>query len=217
MRESDYHFNFKGQTLILTPEKAVYWVEQKTLLLADLHLGKSGHFRKNGIAVPESVNDNNLLNLDVLNNHFEPDQIVFLGDLFHSDKNEEWESFYSWKAQYPQQTMHLAVGNHDHYSLQDYAQMGLNCSDEILATPFIFYHIPKMEDLIGNYPISGHIHPSVKLAGLGRQKINVPCFYFGQHYAILPAFGTFTGTHQIKPHTHDSVWAIVDNQVIKLN
>ena len=41
--------------LILHPSGAVYWEEKQTLLLADVHLGKVAHFRKNGISVPSKA------------------------------------------------------------------------------------------------------------------------------------------------------------------
>ena len=39
----------------LHPSGALYWEEKKTLMLADVHLGKVAHFRKNGIAVPRKA------------------------------------------------------------------------------------------------------------------------------------------------------------------
>ena len=44
-------FNFLGQDLVLLPQKAIYWKQEKTLIAADVHMGKVGHFRKAGIAV----------------------------------------------------------------------------------------------------------------------------------------------------------------------
>ncbi len=44
-------FNFLDQDLILLPQKAIYWKQQKALIAADVDLGKVGHFRKAGIAV----------------------------------------------------------------------------------------------------------------------------------------------------------------------
>ena len=43
----------KGNHFDLHPSGAAFWVE--TLLLADVHLGKVAHFRKNGIAVPRKA------------------------------------------------------------------------------------------------------------------------------------------------------------------
>jgi metallophosphoesterase superfamily enzyme len=40
---------------VLHPSGGVYWKEKQTWLLADIHLGKVAHFRKNGIAVPREA------------------------------------------------------------------------------------------------------------------------------------------------------------------
>jgi len=45
-------FNLLNQDLLLLPQKAIYWQQQKALIVADVHFGKVGHFRKAGIAVP---------------------------------------------------------------------------------------------------------------------------------------------------------------------
>jgi len=44
-----------GNHFLLFTENYIYWEEEKAIILTDLHLGKSGHFRKNGIAVPQPV------------------------------------------------------------------------------------------------------------------------------------------------------------------
>jgi metallophosphoesterase superfamily enzyme len=52
----DHHF-------WLSPERVLYWEEEKTLILSDLHFGKTGHFRKSGIAVPQSIYQQDLQRL----------------------------------------------------------------------------------------------------------------------------------------------------------
>ena len=45
----------KNNRFTLHPSGGVYWIDKKTLLLADIHLGKVAHFRKNGIPVPRKA------------------------------------------------------------------------------------------------------------------------------------------------------------------
>jgi hypothetical protein len=45
----------QGQQIWLSPERCIYWEEQQTLVLSDMHIGKSAHFRKAGIAIPQQV------------------------------------------------------------------------------------------------------------------------------------------------------------------
>ncbi|HEY4936402.1 MAG TPA: metallophosphoesterase, partial [Puia sp.] len=43
------------QQFWLTTDRTMFWEEEKALIVSDLHFGKTGHFRKSGIAVPPSV------------------------------------------------------------------------------------------------------------------------------------------------------------------
>lgn len=212
-RTGDLTYQLLGQHLILTPEKAVYWVEQKTLILSDLHLGKSGHFRKHGVAIPETVNHENLERLNVLIETFKTDVIIFAGDLFHSDKNSEWNVFKEWRTERAEIDMHLAIGNHDFHPINEYEELGLNSALEICSQPFLFSHDPDRITDSEYYVISGHIHPSVRLTGKGRQSTRLPCYFFGSKGALLPAFGSMTGTHTIKPAVNETVFGIIENEV----
>ena len=62
----------------------IFWKEKNTLLLADIHLGKVGHFRKSGIPVPRKVEGVFYDKISKLKNSLNFSQIIFLGDLFHS-------------------------------------------------------------------------------------------------------------------------------------
>ncbi|MFV1885428.1 MAG: ligase-associated DNA damage response endonuclease PdeM [Balneola sp.] len=214
----EYSINFMGQNLILSLEKAIYWKEREALILSDLHLGKAGHFRKSGIAIPKTVDDVNLYRLDALVKKFAPKIILFLGDLFHSHKNTEWKTFVEWRQKHQQIEMHLAIGNHDFYSPHEYHEIGLTTSSLIEAPPFLLLHDEMEAGIeIDAYPISGHIHPSVRLVGKGRQVKKIPCFYFGKSGALLPAFGNFTGTHTIKPEANELVFGIVEDQITMIS
>ncbi len=208
----------QGQEFILAPEKALYWIDRQVLILSDLHLGKTGHFQKSGIPVPSGVNDENLRRLDSLLEQFNPQVIFFLGDLFHSDKNQEWDLFKRWRLEHPSVKMILAMGNHDFYSPEEYEALGLVCSSLIDIPPFAFCHDHTLVDSeIENYIISGHIHPSVILKGKARQKLRIPCFYFGREFGLLPAFGGFTGTHPIAPKRNEQIFGIVNGEIIEIS
>src|SRR5277367_3678317 len=94
-------FNLLNQDLLLLPQKAIYWKQEKALIAADVHLGKVGHFRKSGIAVPRDLEQDDLACLSDLIDEYRPEKILFLGDLFHSDMNADWEWFALWRRQFP--------------------------------------------------------------------------------------------------------------------
>lgn len=203
----------KGVTLMLLPEKAIYLPNEKTLLLADLHLGKVNHFRRSGIPVPQKANDKNLDGLIFLLQKLSPQEVIFLGDLFHSHYNAEWEVFGQVLKAFENIKYKLVIGNHDIMSEYQYTKHKIEIIREPLAFgPLTFSHEP-LEDSEG-YNLAGHIHPAVRLKGKARQGMRLPCFYFGKNHGLLPAFGEFTGSHSLKPKKGDQVFVILDDQVI---
>ena len=204
-----------GERLTLLPEKAIYWESKKLLLIADLHLGKTAHFRNNGIAVPEKVSHKNWLLLRRLFDLYQPKRVCFLGDLFHSVYNKEWEAFSILLQDYSAIRFELILGNHDILPISNYKNLNLIVHDELLEGPFLFTHEP-VEDEIEHYNIAGHIHPGVRLKGKGKQSHRVACFYFGETNALIPAFGAFTGLATISTKKTDQIFIVVGQQVIKV-
>jgi metallophosphoesterase superfamily enzyme len=115
--------------------------------------------------------------------------------------------------------MHLVKGNHDILKASDYSQMQLIIHEQqLIIGGFCFVHDTantKIDETF--YYISGHIHPGIQMKGLGKQFLKFPCFYFGESIGILPAFGKFTGLAMLEPTNNDTVFAIVNQQVIKVH
>jgi DNA ligase-associated metallophosphoesterase len=219
--------NIRNQNLILDYRKAIYWEDAQTLLVTDLHLGKSGYFQSFGIASPDVIKQD-LNILQTLINQYNPKSIIMLGDLFHAGYNYEWDEFYKFKNLNSNLNFNLVLGNHDEYNIEKIKRMDLNLIDMyIIQEPFIFVHKPEdikrfknifskqnneMEDI---YPLCGHVHPGVRLIGKADQSEKMQCFYFSEKYAILPSFGSFTGRYYLKPEKESNVYLIADSKIIK--
>ncbi len=207
----------ENEIIELHPEKGMYWREKRTLLLADLHLGKVNHFRRAGIPVSARPNDQNLARLIDLLRKCDPERVIFLGDLFHSHYNSEWEVFGQTLAYFPQVTFELVLGNHDIMSDYQYIKHRLILHKEPLVTgPFVLSHEPLGEET-GKYNLAGHIHPGVGLRGKGRQRLTLPCFHFGRKTGLLPAFGAFTGLYKMPVRSGDLIYVVTENKVMGLN
>ena len=205
------------QTLILHPARAAYWSEKSVLLFADLHLGKEAHFRKEGLAIPDSGMLANLANINRLLKAFRPRSVVFLGDLFHSSYNQSWEQFRNLLKGYAATEFHLVTGNHDILAHEHYQRAGMNIHTQSMYwEPFLFTHQIQPEVGDGLYNLSGHLHPGVFLKGKGRQSIKLPCFWFGQNQGLMPAFGKFTGLAIIKPKSSDQVFVVLKDRVLQV-
>lgn len=201
------------QTFELLPQGAVYWQEQKALLLADVHLGKVSHFRKNGYAIPAQIQFSFYQKMEQLLTAHNVEKIFFLGDLFHSDRNAEWDRFVAWNQSLSQQTI-LVKGNHDILPTKVLEQSGLFVVTEWMEKNILLTHHPT--DRSGLFNFSGHIHPGVRLQGAGRQRLKVPCFFHQPNQMILPAFGDFTGLHLLQPKAGDRVYALTGEAVVEI-
>jgi DNA ligase-associated metallophosphoesterase len=203
-----------GEELILHPYKAVYWKAKKTLIVSDLHLGKIHHFRNAGIFVPRHASMDNYERLSSVLMEFEPRTVLLLGDLFHSKYNYDWKYFSDLRQTFGHMHFELVMGNHDILDQSLFEQNEVCLFEEKSDGPFIFTHHPK-EDVM-TYNIAGHIHPGVRLVGEGKQSLRLPCFYFGEKQAILPAFGAFTGTHLVYPQPNEQVVVISKDQLVEV-
>ncbi|MCC8359726.1 ligase-associated DNA damage response endonuclease PdeM [Salinimicrobium sp. ASW11-47] len=203
-----------NQTFILHPSGAMFWEEEDLLVISDVHLGKVSHFRKFGSAVPQQAVKGNFQKMDAVITFFTPQKIVFLGDLFHSSLNKEWLIFATWLEKISAEVT-LVEGNHDIISPLKYEALGVKLTPEIVLHNFLFTHHP--EERAGFFNFSGHIHPGVKIHGLGRQQLKLSCFFKSRDQLILPAFGEFTGKHILIPQGDDEVYVVTNEEVICLN
>jgi uncharacterized protein len=211
-------YHFRNNHFLLSANRTVFWEEQKALILSDLHLGKSGHFRKNGIGIPQNMFKEDLNRLHAEIQLYKPDQLIIVGDLFHSHSNKEHELFLKWINELNPLEVNLVMGNHDILEKDWYTNAGIKLHEEWLSIgPFVFTHdmgsVKNQED---KYYFSGHVHPGITMRGIGKQSIRFPCFYFNKEYAVLPAFGKFTGTFTIDPKKEDAVFALANNSIIQV-
>jgi DNA ligase-associated metallophosphoesterase len=208
-------YNFEGVSLTLLKEKAIWIQELGTLLIADLHFGKAAHFRKSGIPIPEPIHEADLVHLKKLQDQHRPNHTYFLGDLFHSDWNSQWEYFQQFLEQFPETEFHLVKGNHDILSPSAYKQSVLKIHNEpLILGNLILSHEPLENIPAGFLNICGHIHPGVRLIGKARQSVRIPCFFLSKYRLILPAFGNFTGLALVKPKADDKLWGITQEKII---
>ncbi len=217
---SPQKFILHKQTLWLSPARCIFWEEEKALILSDLHFGKSGHFRKSGIGVPQNVYKEDLQRLFSQIQYFKPDTLLIAGDMFHSHANKEIDFFLKWRNDVPNLVIHLIKGNHDILSNKFYEGANIQIvKDKLSIKNFCFTHdIASVcdDDDKEMFTFSGHIHPGIKVSGGGKQSLRLPCFYFTDAYAVLPAFSMFTGLYKLRPKKTDKVFALVEHQVIKM-
>jgi len=202
-----------NQHFLLHPTGAIFWQETKTWLLADVHLGKVAHFRKNGVAVPRKAEGAFYEKMEVLMQLMPPQRLLFLGDLFHSYQNNEWHLFEAWINKQKIE-MILVEGNHDVIPASYFKRLGIQMANHWEEGPFHFTHFPTEKEK--HFVFCGHVHPGVKLRGNGLQQLKLPCFFQTPKKMILPAFGSFTGLHLLKPTQKDTVYVCTPKEVVAM-
>ena len=206
----------RGEELILDKERAIYLPNENLLAISDLHLGKAAHFRKAGLAIPNTVSKNDLSRLENLFQKYHPEKLLINGDMFHSDFNTEIDEFARWKENFSEISFLLVKGNHDKQRKEVYAELGVEVHEPTFhSTNFCFIH-DTAECKSSLYSIGGHIHPGISIISKAKQRLKFPCFYFSETHAILPAFSVFTGLQLLRPSENDQVFAITPTKVVKV-
>ncbi|MEO1590241.1 MAG: ligase-associated DNA damage response endonuclease PdeM [Cyanobacteria bacterium J06632_22] len=195
-----YRIDVLGQSLCLLPEKAIYLPVSKSLLVSDVHLGKAETFQSLGVPVTGQVNTATLLRLRQLCEAWQPEQLLVLGDLFHSPRSlvpEVTEAWQAFLAATPAEVT-LIVGNHDRRLVSQLDRFDMQCQVEaVVQDGLVLSHEPVAEQRAG-LNICGHVHPVVVLRSQ-LDRLRLPCFYLekAQRCLTLPAFGDFTGGYEV--------------------
>lgn len=205
----------RGEELRLLPERAVYWARTRTLLIADPHFGKAASFRSAGVPVPAGTTEGTLARIDATLARTAPARLVFLGDFLHARTGRSAatiDALGAWRERHRDLDVVLVRGNHDRRAGDPPAALRVCCVDApMIERPFGFVHHPV--EVPGVYALAGHIHPGATMVGRGRQRLRLPCFWFSGEWAVLPAFGEFTGLAAIEPEVGDQVFVIAGDEV----
>lgn len=216
MSDGDLTINICGESLVLMPERAMYWPARETLFIADPHWGKAATFRAFGVPVPSGTTDEGIARLESVVARTSARSVIFLGDLLHAKAGRSSGMFAAlgeWRTTRADLDLLLVRGNHDRRAGDPPGELGIRCVDAPSAMkPFVLDHHPRASS--DGYVLSGHVHPGVRVFGPGRQMEKLPCFHFGASVGILPAFGDFTGLAIVEAEEGDAVYAIAEEIVI---
>jgi uncharacterized protein len=189
-----------------------------TLVISDIHFGKVNHFRKAGIALPSAAIDANFNRLKKLILNYNPSQVAFLGDFFHSDINAEWHLVTAFLQNQEFQCKWLLIeGNHDVLDPRFYADANLELMPFLSIGKFLLTHEPMETVPAGFTNVHGHIHPGIRLRGKARQSFSVACFHLSKHHLCMPAFGELTGLAIRKHQKNDRIFAVTDEGIFDVS
>lgn len=209
-----------GVPLQLLPERAVFLPDTAALLVADVHLGKAETFQHHGIPIPAAVNTTTLERLERLCDRTQARRLIVLGDLFHARSGLVDTVIDGWLA-FRQRTglqTDLIVGNHDRPLISTLRQLSVNCwTAQMTLGAVTLSHEPlcSADSSTHKLNICGHIHPCIRL-GPRRDRLRLPCFHWQPRPGCLtlPAFGEFTGGHEVTLGAGQIAYAIAEDQIV---
>ena len=202
--------------LLLLPERALYLPEFGILCIADWHLGKAAHFRRSGIAIPQPDLEREFRLISDLRNRCGASAVLFLGDLFHSLKNNDWDQFAGFIRRHPGVDFSLIRGNHDIIPEGFFDTIGVALADRmVIGERILFTHKPLYGDTpTGLLNIAGHIHPGHSIQLQARQAVTLPCYHYSEDTLVLPAFGSMTGLYPLRKAPGHVFYCILGEEVI---
>jgi metallophosphoesterase superfamily enzyme len=124
-----------------------------------------------------------------------------------------------WRRQHPAIGVTLVLGNHDLHAGPPPATLAIDCVAEPYALePFVCYHHPPETQRLAkrSYALAGHLHPAAMLRDADGSRLRLPCFHVGERAAVLPAFGTFTGGHAVRPRAGDRVFVLAEGIIAEV-
>jgi uncharacterized protein len=212
----DLGITVAGETLMLLPERALWWAKRRALIVADVHFGKSSVFRSHGLAVPAGSTEDNLARLNACIARYPVERLICLGDLTHARSGQTPQLLArlgEFRERHADLQIELVRGNHDrHAGVPDVLRVTVEDEPRFEA-PFSLRHEPRPADEDSGYVLAGHVHPALLLS-TQHDRARMPCFAFGERSALLPAFGAFTGMHSLQMSENVSYYAVLENRVV---
>lgn len=209
---------FAGEPLWLLAQRAAFLARCATLLVADLHLGKSTAFRAGGLAVPAGADAGSLLRLSELIGAVAARRVIFLGDFFHSRHAQNAATLaelIAWRTRHADLAIDLVLGNHDLHAGVPPAQCAIHVHAPCMTLGGLtLCHHPVAAP--GTHVIAGHLHPAVTLHGPARDRARLPCFVLREGLCILPSFGEFTGAADFDATPADRLYVVAQERVFAL-
>lgn len=204
----------RNELVTLLTERALYWPKEKAIIVADLHWGKSAHFRKHGIAIPGNTQTQDELKLANIIKEYKIERLIIAGDLFHSKQNNEVDIFSHWRSSHEQLHIDLVLGNHDILPFEKYINWNVQLHEGGLDIgPFFIAHdVPQDCE---KFCIHGHVHPAIRISRRGYNTIKLDCYAEGDNRFILPAFGQFTGNFVLEPDEYKHIYVIAEKDVMR--
>src|SRR5262245_37023216 len=179
-----------GAALVLDPAGALYWPDERAVVVADLHLEKGSSFAGRGVLLPPFDTAATLEQLANVIARYAPRLVIALGDSFHDERGglrlAESDRLALHGLQRGRDWLWVS-GNHDPHPA---GAIGGRMAAMLALGGLTFRHEPTADAPDGE--IAGHLHPVARVAVRGHA-ISRRCFASDARRMVLPAFGAYAG------------------------
>jgi uncharacterized protein len=186
----EHTLTLAGVTLVADPAGAIYWPDEKLLVVADLHLEKGSAFAARGVLLPPYDSATTLARLARLVERYAPQCVIALGDSFHDGggplRLAESSRAALTALQRGRDWLWIA-GNHDPEPADN---IGGRFAGVLALGALTFRHEPSAKPSDGE--IAGHLHPQARVSRRGRA-VSRRCFASDGRRLVMPAFGAYAG------------------------
>lgn len=191
--ETSAPISLAGEALIADRCGALFWPDEATLVVADLHLEKGSSFARFRNHLPPYDTAATLRQLSTIIAVYRPSRLIALGDSVHD--RHAWTRL----ADSDRQTLSdlcsavedwiWIAGNHDPEPPEGVPGRS---ADEVVLGPLVFRHEPGGPLGEAQAEVAGHLHPAARVIGKGGSARR-PAFAHDGRRLILPAFGAYAG------------------------
>lgn len=186
----------------LDARRALWLEEERTLAVADLHLGYAWAHRHSGQLLPLSAREDTVDRLEALVLRYAPRELVLLGDIVHRaipvpSLLEELAAIVDRLGALV--SLRLVAGNHDRQlaALLEKLPTPIALVQSWQAGPHLLVHGDDASNVAlqleqtragGGRIIIGHEHPAFSLSDGVTTRLKCPCFLISSRLLVLPAF-----------------------------
>ena len=184
-----------GAAVTLRASGALWLEEQRTLVVADLHLEKGSAYAMRGQMLPPYDTRETLRRLQAEVMATLPDAVVLLGDTFHDRKSEDRlarDDAQTLRSLAGATRLIWVIGNHD---ADGPRALPGDVADELSVAGLTLRHEPVDGPQVGE--VAGHLHPCARVVA-SRGSVRRRCFVTDGSRMVVPAFGAYAGGLNIR-------------------
>lgn len=190
-----------GIDMIADLSGALFWVEERLLIVSDLHLEKGSSFATRRVLLPPYDTAATLAKLRAVIARHDPRAVIALGDSFHDrDAHQRLDTTNRTtltELQAGRDWIWIA-GNHDPALPPE---IGGTVAREVQMGHLTFRHKPTG----AHGEIAGHLHPKARISQRGHS-VERRCFASDGMRAVMPSFGAYTGGLSIRDEAFKAIF-----------